>query len=361
MRLFQDFLDQSKQLSQAQTPTELCYHPPKDKYKIAHQKLVLANLPAPLHYLNFYSLIGQPNNAVFCNQNEISTTALDTATVLGSTSAHMVGQLNGYSIQNDCQFQVDDQFKVKFEFGQKEQVFGKIPNFVMRRWDSELSFDLKITTLPLVSHFIHLKFGFAENWSLVAHCEGCIQYKDQKYDIQQYAAFEYMRMVNFPYLPYALYTYQLIQLNDELQIICVYSCDQMNNTLHSRIYMRNIQTLEAKMFDRQVVFNIQRVFPKVKTVNQQEMYLPREFEWQYQDEKISISIQAQSRGDYKFGLAAGYVGSFSYQLQINEQRYQGESGYCEYIDCRPLKWQEIDKENKLSSKSSQPALIMLKK
>lgn len=121
MRLFQDFLDQSKQLNQAQTTTELCYHPPKDKYKIAHQKLVLANLPAPLHYLNFYSLIGQPNNAVFCNQNEISTTALDTATVLGSTSAHMVGQLNGYSIQNDCQFQVDDQSKVKFEFGQKNR------------------------------------------------------------------------------------------------------------------------------------------------------------------------------------------------------------------------------------------------
>lgn len=361
MRLFQDFLDQSKQLNQAQEPIELFYHPSKDKYKIIHQKLVLVNLPAPLHYLNFFSLIGQPNNSVFCNQNEILTTALDTATVLASTSAHMVGQLSTYSIQHDCQFQIDDQCKVKFEFGQKEQVFGKIPNFVMQRQDSELSFDLKITTLPLVSHFIHLKFGFAEHWSLVAHCEGCIQYKDQKYAIQQYAAFEYMRMVNFPYLPYALYTYQLIQLSDELQIICVYSCDQMNNVLQSRIYMRNIQTLVAKMFDRQVVFNIQRVFPKVKTVNQQEMYLPREFEWQYQDENISINIQAQSRGDYKFGLAAGYVGSFSYQIQLNGQTYQGESGYCEYIDCRPLKWQEIDKENKLSSKSSQPALIMLKK
>ena len=60
MRLFQDFLDQSKQLNQAQKPIELCCHPPQDRYKIIHQKLVLANLPAPLHYLNFFSLIDSP-------------------------------------------------------------------------------------------------------------------------------------------------------------------------------------------------------------------------------------------------------------------------------------------------------------
>ena len=115
------------------------------------------------------------------------------------------------------------------------------------------------------------------------------------------------------------------------------------------------------MLDQRVYFKIHRVFPKVKTVNQQEMYLPREFAWQYQDGNIQIEIQAQSRGDYKFGLAAGYVGSFSYQAKINQECYAGESGYCEYIDCRPLKWQEIDKESQASNKITNPAPIMLKK
>lgn len=361
MRLFQDFLDQSKQLNQAQKPIELCCHPPQDRYKIIHQKLVLANLPAPLHYLNFFSLIGQPNSPVFCNNNEISTTALDTATLLVSSSPHMVGQLNSYSIQHECQFHIDENSNVTYTFGQKEKVFGKIPDFTVQRQDDELSVNLSITTMPLISHFIHLKFGFAQHWSLVAHCKGIIQYKDQNYEIEQNAVFEYMKTVNFPYLPYALYTYQLIQVNDDLQIIFMHSRDQMNNILHSRIYIRDIQNNETKMFDRQVCFNIHRVFPKVTTVNHQEMYLPREFEWQYQDENTKIDIQAQSRGDYKFGLAAGYVGSFVYQLHLNDEYYQGEGGYCEYIDCRPLKWQEIDKDNKLSNKSSSPVLIMLKK
>ena len=361
MRLFQDFLDQSKQLNQAQAPLELQYHPPKDKYKIVHQKLIIADLPAPLHYLNFFSFIGQPNSAVFCNSSEISTTALDTATVLVSSSPHMVGQMNSYSIKDDCRLSNDDNNNVIFEFGQKEKLAGKLPYFEIQRLDDELSFDLKIQTVPLVSYYSYLKFGFAEHWSLVAQCEGTIQYKDQKYQIQQVGAFEYLRMVNFPYLPHALHVYQLVQLTDDLQMICIHSRDQMNNILYSRIYLRNTSNRQMMQFDKKAYFNIHRVFPKVKTANHQEMYLPREFGWQYHDENIQINIQAQSRGDYKFGLAAGYVGSFSYQIQINEDIYQGESGYLEYIDCRPLRWQEIDKENKALKKVTNPALIMLKK
>ena len=361
MRLFQDFLDQSKQLNQARKPVELFYHPPKDKYKIIHQKLVIANLPAPLHYINFFSLIGQPNNPVFCNQSEISSFALDTVTTLSSSSPHMVGQLNAYSIKKQCKFQIDQNHNTDFNFGDREYVFGQFPNFKIQRQDNELSLDLNITTTPLLSHFVHLKFGFAEHWSVVAHCEGQITYKDQKFEIKQNGAFEYARLVNFPYLPYALYVYQLIQLTDDRQMILMHSRDQLNNILHSRIYIRDLQNNELSMLDQRVYFKIHRVFPKVKTVNQQEMYLPREFAWQYQDENIQIEIQAQSRGDYKFGLAAGYVGSFSYQAKINQECYAGESGYCEYIDCRPLKWQEIDKESQASNKITNPAPIMLKK
>lgn len=361
MRLFQDFLDQSKQLNQAQKPLKLQYHPPKDKYKIIHQKMVITDLPAPLHYLNFYCFIGQPNSAVFCNNSEISTTALNTVTILASSSPHMVGQLNSYSLKQDCQFLNNDNQNVVFVFDQKEKLEGKIPHFKIQRQDEELYFDLKITMLPIVSYFSYLKFGFAEHWSSLAQCEGYIQYKDQKYKIQQMGAFEYLRMVNFPYLPHAFYVYQLLQITENLQIICMHSCDQMNNLLFSRIYLRDAQNNLMRLFDENVTFNIDRVFPKVTTPNQQEMYLPREFTWQYQDEKNHIEIQGQSRGDYKFGLAAGYVGSFTYQIQMNDELYQGESGYCEYIDCRPLKWQEIDKENKSFDKSLNPALIMLKK
>ncbi len=39
------------------------------------------------------------------------------------------------------------------------------------------------------------------------------------------------------------------------------------------------------MFNRMVHFQVHRVYPAVKTPNGQKMYLPREFEWHYQDEQ----------------------------------------------------------------------------
>ena len=361
MLLFQDFLDQSKQLNQAQKHVELNYHPPKDKYKIVHQKLIIADLPAPLRYLNFCSFIGQANNPVFRNQSAIQTSALDTATVLASTSPNMLGQLSSYSIAQDCLFDIDQEGIADFKFAHKEQVQGQRPTFKILREDDELSFNLNIQTNNLTSHLLNLKFGFVEHWSLVAQCEGEIKYKEQVFNIQHSGAFEYARLVNFPYVSYSFYTYQLIQLNPELQIIFSQSRDQLNHILQSRIYIRDSKTQSMKMLDRQVELNIHRVFPKITTINQQDMYLPREFEWLYQDDEIKINLQAQSRGDYKFGLGAGYVGSFAYQVQLNEDHYEGEGGYCEYIDNRPLKWQEIDKNLKMPSNSGNAVYILLKK
>ena len=49
-------------------------------------------------------------------------------------------------------------------------------------------------------------------------------------------------------------------------------------------------------------------------------------------------------------MAAGYVGSFQYQIKINAREESGEAGYCEYVDCRPLKWQEKNKNEKILNK-----------
>ena len=63
MRFLQDFLDRSKQLNQTPAVSQhnLAYHGPNQKYKIIHQGLMIPGLPTPLYYLNFLSIIGQPN------------------------------------------------------------------------------------------------------------------------------------------------------------------------------------------------------------------------------------------------------------------------------------------------------------
>ena len=71
---------------------ELSISPP-EVFKVVYQGLILPNLPAPLRYFNYISLIGQPRIPLCYNANGIVTSAVDTATVLVSNSLHSVGHL----------------------------------------------------------------------------------------------------------------------------------------------------------------------------------------------------------------------------------------------------------------------------
>lgn len=359
MHLFYDFIDQSKQMNQAPQPHKrlLPYHPPNKHYKIVHQALMIPNLPAPLHYLNFVTLLGQPNAPALRNEHAIQTHALDTATVIASSSPHMVGHFQHYSIDADCQFNATE-----FQFLDREKISGSFPLFRVQREDAELSFDLQIKTTPIISYFNKLRLGLAEHWSVLSECRGTVQYKGQNFNIHQLGSFEFARSIQFPYLPLAFLTYQIINLSDQRQILLMQTRDAYNSILQSRIYLRDLKTAQAEMFDQGVYFKVHRVYPLVKTPNGQGMYLPREFEWHVVTrDGTRIQIQAQSRGDFKFGLAAGYVGSFHYQIKINEYQENGESGYCEYIDCRALKWQEQNKTEKLRNNLANSVPFFVKK
>lgn len=355
MQLFQDLFDRSKQLNQAPCQTKLAYHAQKGRYKIIHQALMIPDLPAPLHYFNFSTILGQPNVPMLRNPSAIKTTALDTVAVMSSVSAQMLGQFNSYSLKNECQIRND-----YYQFGGKEVLSGAFPEFRLQRQDSELSVDLKIVTKPIISHFTKLKLGMFEHWSLLCQCEGIIQYKQQIFQIHQMGAFEYARGMNIPYLPLCFFTYQMINLKDQRQLLLAQLRNNFNQIIQSRIYLRDSHNLTAHMFDENVYFKVHRVYPKITTPNNQDMYLPREFEWTFSDGKTTIQIQAQSRGDFKFGVAAGYVGSFTYQLKIDGYEEEGTAGYCEYIDCRPLKWQEKKNEGKSTNTIPETAVIALK-
>jgi hypothetical protein len=357
MRLLQDFLDQSKQLNQTpkleKYPT---YQLVNKKYKIIHQGLILPDLAAPLHYLNFFSLIGQPNIPILANRNAVQTTSLDTATVICSSSPHMVGQFNHYSIKKDCHFQHNI-----FDFSNREVFTGCFPDFQFHRYDEELSIHLRIRTLPLITYFTKLSFSLAEYWSLACECEGEVSYKGKRYQIKGFGSFEYARSFNLPYLPVCFFCYQIIHISQNRQILMTHMRDRFNRIIQSRIYVRDLKNMQSQMYDQNVRFKVHRVYPLIKMPNGQSVYLPRELEWNYSD-KVgnSINLQVRSRGDFKFGVGVGYVGSFSYQISINGQVETGESGYCEYIDCRNLAYQEQDKAEKLLNELADSVPIIAK-
>ncbi|MCH7311484.1 DUF6670 family protein [Acinetobacter sp. ANC 4805] len=319
----------------------LTFYPPKGLFKIVYQALILPDLPEPFHYLNFISLIGQPRIPICYNASAITTTAIDTATVLVTSGLSTVGHLKSYSAKEQCQLEQD-----RYQFLDVDQIQVDFPNYYFKRIDEELSCQLTVNISAEIENHSALHWGVGDYWYASCKCEGEITYKKQKYQIEAQGILKHARAIYFPFIAFHFFTYQVIQVNGNLQIILSELRNQWNNIVFSRI---EIQSNEQRsiLYDHQVVLDIMRVYPKVQTPNGREMYLAREFIWQYQEKnQIIFQLKAQSRGDYKFGLGAGYVGSFNYELIWNNENYKG-SGYCEYIDCRPLHWQEKNKSEQI--------------
>ncbi len=319
----------------------LTFYPPKGLFKIVYQALILPNLPEPFHYLNFISLIGQPRIPICYNASAITTTAIDTATVLVTSGLSTAGHLKSYSAKEQCQLEQD-----RYQFLDVDQIQVDFPNYYFKRIDEELSCQLTVNISADIENHSALHWGVGDYWYARCQCEGEITYKKQKYQIEAQGILKHARAIYLPFIAFHFFTYQVIQVNANLQIILSELRNQWNNIVFSRI---EIQSNEQRsiLYDHQVVLDITRVYPKVQTPNGREMYLAREFMWQYQEKnQIIFQLKAQSRGDYKFGLGAGYVGSFNYELIWNNENHKG-SGYCEYIDCRPLHWQEKNKSEQI--------------
>ena len=319
----------------------LTFYPPKGLFKIVYQALILPNLPEPFHYLNFISLIGQPRIPICYNASAITTTAIDTATVLVTSGLSTAGHLKSYSAKEQCQLEQD-----RYQFLDVDQIQVDFPNYYFKRIDEELSCQLTVNIRADIENHSALHWGVGDYWYARCQCEGEITYKKQKYQIEAQGILKHARAIYLPFIAFHFFTYQVIQVNANLQIILSELRNQWNNIVFSRI---EIQSNEQRsiLYDHQVVLDITRVYPKVQTPNGREMYLAREFIWQYQEKnQIIFQLKAQSRGDYKFGLGAGYVGSFNYELIWNNENHRG-SGYCEYIDCRPLHWQEKNKSEQI--------------
>ena len=319
----------------------LTFYPPKGLFKIVYQALILPNLPEPFHYLNFISLIGQPRIPICYNASAITTTAIDTATVLVSSSASTVGHLKSYSAKEQCQLEQD-----RYQFLDVDQIQVDFPNYYFKRDDEELSCQLKVNIGSEIENHSALQWGVGDYWYVRCQCEGEITYKKQKYQIEAQGILKHARAIYLPFIAFHFFTYQIIQVNADLQIILSELRNQWNSIIFSRIEIQSNEQ-QSRLYDDQVIFDVSRVYPKVQTPNGRDMYLPREFSWQYSEKDVVVfQLTAQSRGDYKFGLAAGYVGSFHYQLLWDNGSYEG-TGYCEYIDCRPLHWQEKNKTEQI--------------
>lgn len=330
----------------------LLHKAPQGLYPVVYQNLILPNLPAPLHFLHFMCLMGRPRLAISSPQALGQAAVHNQAHILLSSSPHLFQHQQHYALNEACNLTTN-----QWQFAQTDSIQRQGSEWEFSHKQQGFSLELQVLS-QVSSAWSAQQWGLAQAWSLAVQAKGQLHYQQQQYDIQTTGCIHYARSVALPLWPIYFYCLQVIQV-DELQLTLLQIRNQWNQVLSAQLIIRNAQGFLA--VKKAVTFHIQRVYPKVMTPQGQCMYLPREFSWHCQENgKTLLELHGFSRGDFKYGMGAGYVGSFRFELYFAGQDYIGESAYCEYIDCRPLRFQEKNDTESLKQPQFMPQTCAFK-
>lgn len=323
--------DQSETSNGIPFSTDLETHTPQGKYTCVHYGVMIPDLPAPFNFLNLLTVVGQPKVRIFRNQHLIKTTAIDTANVLIGTAIGTKEHFNGYSVKNDCAL-VSNGSSLKF--GDDLLLEGKYPNFYAKREGHDFNFELNIRATDKIANFAHLTFDLYNHWSLLCEYDGYLEFKGEKTQVKGLCTYEYARAVDID-LHMNYFTYHILNIDEKTQVLLVEVIGPLNLVLQRRVYVRSVDDHGA-VYTKDFKFNVTEYeSQRIITPNGLSMRLPKTFNWSVNDDQGQplMNIEGVSNGDFQYGMAGGYAGSYQYKGSFKGKAIGG-TGYIEYLDIR---------------------------
>lgn len=299
--------------------------------RTVHFGLMLPNLPAPHHFLNIITVIGQPRAVIFRNSHLIRTTAMDTANLLVGTATGTPDHFKGYSVQRDCELASDASF---LRFGNDLVVEGRYPDFVVRREGHAFNLELQVRATDKIAHFARMAGGLYDHWSILCEYQGHVEQAGVKTPLKGLCTYEYASAANIN-LPFRFFSYQIINVDEKTQVLFVQVLGPLGLPVQRRVYVRSLDD-HGGIYSRGFDFTVHEYEDRpVVSPEGMKMRLPKRFSWRVEDDNGNelITIAGDCNGDFKYGMAAGYAGSYHYDGRFRGRPIEG-TGYIEYIDCR---------------------------
>lgn len=324
-------LDRSASLNGRPFDSNTTTFPPQGLYGTVHYGLMLPNLPSPHRFLNVIVVAGQPKLKLFSNPQLIRTTARDSANVLVGTSTGTPDHFRGYSIAQDCDLRSDGSY---LRFGQDLILEGVYPHFTARREGHAFNFDLQLTATDKIAHFAKMIGGAYDHWSLLCKYEGAIECDGTKTPITGLCTWEYARAFNVS-LPFNFFTYQILNIDETTQVLLTQVHGPLGLVAQQRVYVRSLDDhggVYSRNFDLTVH---QYQSGRISTPAGRSLRLPKTFSWRVDDDdgNVLIAIDGVANGDFQYGMAGGYAGSYEYRGRFRQREVTG-TGYIEWIDPR---------------------------
>lgn len=325
-----NWLDRSEAINgpAVKTPLQLRPHIPNHT---VHFGIMLPGLPEPYRFLNIITVISQPRARIFRNSHLIRTSAADTASLLVGTATATAEHFRGYSIQQDCELAEDSSF---LRFGKELVLEGSYPEFTVRRQGQAFNLELKLQATDKIAHFASMVGNLYDHWSILCEYEGHLEQGGVKTAVQGLCTYEYAKASNIP-LPFRFFSYHILNVDERTQVLLVVVLGPMGLPVQRRVYVRSLDS-HGGIYSRGFDFTVhEHEAQPVLSPEGVTMRLPRRFSWQVQDESGEevIRIEGLANGDFQYGMAAGYAGSYGYRGRFRGRAIQG-TGYIEYIDYR---------------------------
>ncbi|HEV7193252.1 MAG TPA: DUF6670 family protein [Jatrophihabitantaceae bacterium] len=303
------------------------FGPPHGRYSTVHYGVMIPGLPEPHRFLDVIAVIGQPPVALWRNSHLVQTSDRDTVSLLTATGAMTTDQLQGYSVAEDCELSPDGS---SLRFGDRLLFEGSYPDYSVRITHPQVTADLHLHATGSVTHFARLPGGLYDHWSLLCQYTGRIG----GVAAAGLCTLEYARGVALR-LPLRSFAYSVLNVDDRTQVLMGQVLGPGGLPVQRVVSVRGLDE-PSQSYSRGFRFDIHGFESEARaTPDGRWMLLPREFEWQVDDGAGGRLIRIAGRmcGDFTYGMAAGFAGSYRYEGEFRGRAVEG-TGYLEYIDGR---------------------------
>lgn len=311
-----------------QTPLHL----QQDRWQVIHHGVMIPNLPDPLRFFDIISVMGTSTSVpAFSVPSLVETTRRDSVWLLVGSAASR-DNFGVLSKQNDCEFSADG---TTLSYGKKLEIRQNGDEIAIEASVPGLTATLSLRPTPVITHFAHIP-GLYDHWSRLCHYEGTFDTDSGEHlSTSGLCTWEYARGRDNVPLPILLFTYQIVNISDTVQVLFVELRGPLDLVMQRSVYIRELGVDGTVLLRRTVEHEVTESLAPYRTPDGVEMLLPKRFSWTgYDDSGVEIvSINGVSNDDFAYGMAAGFAGSYQY-----EGRFRGEDvtgrGYIEWIDRR---------------------------
>lgn len=320
---------------------DLSPHTEYKRYGSTHYGVMIPDLPEPYRYLSWASVIGYVGFPITDSEYQISNRGKgDTASLVHGTALSTTEEaFRTYSIIDDIEFS-NEPFSVNFK---NDTSFKECEEgYLLTTNRDDLQLELKLKPTKAITWFAYS--SLYKHFSVLMHYEGRMIQKGETVEIKGLCTLESWKavatsmlkntlLVKHIQLPVKIFSYQVVNLDENQQLLLAFICYQDKPILTS-IYYRHTNGTSIQ-FNGDVLFEVtdNQAEPQI-TPDGYSMYVPNTFKWiaHHDGEKI-LEIYAEVDTPYCYGLAAGFVSSYKWQGAFKGNDLQGR-GYMEFIDRR---------------------------